>query len=437
MQKPMLKLSVWRLFNAVRDGAVIQTTTDHGNTWQNLGEVSGGINWYNSSNITGNPGGQNIGWSNIQDTEWIETKHDLGNLRDKKDVQFRIAYGSDGTALNNDGFAFDNFTIRERSRNVLIEHFTNSSDSTSKNANLALNNFTGGNPYIINIQYHTAFPGPDPLNEAEPYAPAVRVLYYSLEDVPYSILNGGARSINHFDYGASPLVEKPAIIESLEDNRFSIELNSTITDNILNTSVLLRALDSLPIRELTMHVVIIERQVKGITGTNGENTFNQVVKTMLPDPAGTTFYQDWLVGDRDTTQLTWNFENKVYDPSEIRVVAFIQDESTHEIYQAYMDTVGISIGTDAPQAKEMQPNDMMLYPNPASETAYIKLKSALKGEARIEIYNSLGEIVYEDQMNAGEDLVTINVLQYPTGIYTVRIILPDKTQGMKKLIILK
>ena len=55
-----------------------------------------------------------------QDTGWINVRNKLDIIEGKKDVKFRIVYGSDGTANENEGFAFDNFRISRRSRNVLL-----------------------------------------------------------------------------------------------------------------------------------------------------------------------------------------------------------------------------------------------------------------------------------------------------------------------------
>ena len=47
---------------------------------------------------------------------------------------------------------------------------------------------------MVDLQYHTSFPGADPFNAQEPYVPSSRLLYYGLLDVPYTILNGGTES---------------------------------------------------------------------------------------------------------------------------------------------------------------------------------------------------------------------------------------------------
>jgi len=128
--KPMIKFDLKRLFKDNRDGANLQYTSDSGRHWYNIGKPSEGIYWYNSTDIEGKPGGSIIGWSMVQDKNWIEARHSLDLQKWKNNVQFRFTYGSDGTAKGTHGLAFDNVWIGERKKMSLIEHFTSTCDMT-------------------------------------------------------------------------------------------------------------------------------------------------------------------------------------------------------------------------------------------------------------------------------------------------------------------
>ncbi len=266
--------------------------------------LNDGINWFNSYAISGDPGGQKIGWADIQENDWMESRHDLDMLKGKSRVQFRIAYGSDGTALNTDGIAFDNFRIRERDRNVFLEHFTNSADLDSKTADITLNNMVSADSLdLVDLQFHTSFPGADPFNAQEPYVPSARLLYYGLMDVPYTILNGGTDPSYWFDHDASKLNWKPIRYESLVFAKFGIRLYSElINNNTLYVTAWITALTDMPAREYTVHMGVVERKITGETGTNGETVFENVVKAFLPDPAGNTFFRAWNINDVDSVK---------------------------------------------------------------------------------------------------------------------------------------
>ena len=435
-EKPMLKVNIWRWFNALRDGATLQASADSGKTWTILGQLDDGVNWFNEYTILGNPGGQSIGWSNKIDAGWIEARHALDQFKGKTRVQFRIAYGSDGTARSTNGIAFDDFWIGERDRTTLLEHFTNSSDIASKDANIEVNELVNANELsLIDLQYHTGFPGPDPFNDDEPFIPGTRLLYYGLSDVPTTVLNGGYKPNYVFDYNLLHLEgSNLPLIESLLDSKFGIVITSNLNGNVLNITTSVSSPKAVPATEITLHVAVVERLVTNVSGTNGETSFESVVKTLLPDAAGTTVNKSWTAGEYK------NFVNEcvlgtVYDYSELRIVAFLQNEATLEVYQAAIDTIGISTAIPDPLQGDGLNNGFFVYPNPASITARLKFRNSLKEEAVLELYNNLGSLVYTGNLSKGTDEFDLPVAQYPDGVYIVRILSKDMLIGLQKLTI--
>ncbi|MBN2481446.1 MAG: cadherin-like domain-containing protein [Bacteroidales bacterium] len=436
-ERPMIKLDIWRLFNATRDGAALQASADSGKTWQNVGELQDGINWFNEYNILGSPGGQTIGWSNIRDAGWMVARHDLDDFRNKTKVQFRIAYGSDGTARNTDGIALDNFWIGERNKVALIEHFTNSSDQESKDANLILNGIVAGNSLnVIDLQYHTSFPGADPFNEDNPYIPGARLFYYGLSTVPYSVLDGGSTGQHRFDYDLRVLDEKTVLIRSLIDSKFWINTISTVVGNALNVNAEISARDDIPTSEISIHLAIVERLITGETGANGETEFHSVVKTLLPDAGGTTFYKPWSKGEYQNVSYSWDMQN-VYKLGELRVVAFIQDELTKEVYQASMDTVHVQTGLEDPQSGVTESTGFIIFPDPASTQVYIRFNEPLRQNATLELFNNLGSLIRSEKLGSGEMNVVLPIEEYPDGIYLIRITSENRLLGTDKLTISK
>jgi hypothetical protein len=434
--RPMLKLKIWRLFDSNRDGANLQFTADSGKTWTLLGLIGDGINWYNHYNILGNPGKYAMGWANIQDDKWYEARHSLDLLKGEKVVQFRLAYGSDGTAINNHGIAMDDLWIGNQNRTVLLEHFTNASDALSKEANLAVNNLVHYDSLgIIDLQYHTSFPGKDPFNEQEPYVPGTRVLYYGLSDVPCTILNGGSKPAQRFDYHAFPLNNNSVLTESLLESKFNITIKSWLKGNSLNIQTQVSARENISTCEFTVHIAVIERRIRGVSGNNGESEFENVVKALLPDAAGTSFFKSWIKGETITIEESWEPRN-IYDPKELRLVAFIQDEATSEIYEAAMHPLDILTGTDAfpPGAS---PSLFIVFPNPASDWVVVQFENPLAGDTGIEIFNSMGVLVYHCRMLRGTGETEIGTGEFPEGFYTIRILSDDQVLGSRKLTIIR
>jgi len=405
-----------------------------------LGQIDDGIEWFNNYNILGNPGGSPVGWSSNSagvgnDTRWVDAKHSLEGLKGKTPVQFRITYGSDGTAHNNSGIAFDDVWIGRQNRVALMEHFTNASDVESKNANVLLNNLVNEDTLnIIDLQYHTSFPGDDPFNEQEPYAPGARVVYYGLPDVPYSILNGGYTAKNQFDYNGHPLDANTVHIESLLESIFTININShlTLDQTGLVIEIQVAAQTDIPAKELTIHIAMIERKITEETGINGETVFESVVKALLPDAAGTTVSNAWSMGDQYEVKYTWTIEN-LYNFGELRVVAFIQDESTGEVYQAAIRQAAVSSATTEIPAGLL--NKFVVFPNPASDQVFVRFEKPVTRDVRIDIYNNLGSLIYSGKVPPGEIETQISTGFCPDGIYIIRAITNDQILGTRKLTI--
>lgn len=431
-------MNIWRLFNlnTNADGANLQFSADSGKTWTLVGNIADGKNWYNSYVITGLPGGSGIGWSNVKDVSFVSSSHSLDMLKGKSRVQFRITYGSDSRVRNTNGIAFDDFSIVDRTRMSLIEHFTNSSDTDTEIADALLDTFTNKNlAHVINIQYHTSSPAGDPFYADNPQVTNLRQFYYGLSAVPYAILNGGTSASQRFDYveSSKPLNTNNVIIESLDDSKFEINMDSKI-DHILRTKVQVGARYNIPASNISVKIAVVERVIKNIPGQNGDKEFMNVVKAMLPSPSGTIYNRAWSKDEVVEIEKTWELQN-VYNANELRVVAFIQNEQTHEVYQAAMDTIGIVIVNGIEDPLTSDEDDFTIYPNPANQHTTLLFNEAIKEDVRIELFNSIGKLVRSIVISAGESSVDIPLDAYPDGLYLMRLVTEDRLLGIRKITI--
>ncbi|MFO7369103.1 MAG: T9SS type A sorting domain-containing protein, partial [Bacteroidales bacterium] len=440
ISRPMLKMDIWRLFTDARDGANIQVTVDSGKTWIPVGEINDGINWFNA--YFGNPGQQSVGWTNIKDGGWIsEARHSLDFLKGYSKVQFRIVYSATGTAIGNDGIAFDNFWIGERNRVALIEHFTNTSEMNCLHADSILDHFAGTNKLsVIDIQYHTGNPAGDPFYEDNPVIPATREFYYGLSGIPFGLLNGGSSTMHRFDYdfGSKPLDRNAVVVESLRESLFGINITSEFTNNNrLQAEVEFFALKEIPATDISVRVAVIERTIAGINGQNGDTIYRNVVKTMLPDAAGTSYNKAWSQADYSKIYLNWPLQH-VYNPLELRLVAFIQNESTSEVYQAALDTIGGTTGIESKYGEKSPAGKIFLvYPNPANRSAFITFNRETTSEMTLELVNHSGRMVYSTVIPAGTSKREIRVDEIPDGLYMIRLFTQQALSGTGKLVVLR
>jgi len=130
LHNPLVQFNYWLNSENSYDGAALYYSIDDGTTWMEVGVLNDWQNWYNDASITGLP---NDGWTGDR-TQWEEAKHLLTNLAGQPSVKFRIVFGSDGS-VQHEGFAFDDFTIREGEVNLAITEINyngpeSSTDST-------------------------------------------------------------------------------------------------------------------------------------------------------------------------------------------------------------------------------------------------------------------------------------------------------------------
>ena len=442
IKRPMISFDLWQEFDPDRDGAVLQYTTDNGLAWQNVGGLDSGINWFNSSQITGQPANQSTGWtfsgSDGGYNGWVESRHDLDALKDEKHVRFRFVYGSNGTGLDNRGLAFNNFRISERKKMVLLEHFTNTSSNKSLEANQIVNGIVMNKPDdIANISYHTAFPGYDPFNNQNPGDPAARSFYYGISDVPYSIMDGGFTDNYKYDYTTTELDEKDFTIRSLGDPEFEILIDQSESGQNLNISVEVKSNISQGPLEMTLYTAIVEKRVTASqAGLPGNHVFRNVVRKMLPDAAGKQMNTHWFPGQSQNFTYSWEI-GSVFNPENLAVVAFIQNEISGEVYQsAASEEFGIAVSAVHPPMESLSRPDVLFYPNPSSDALFIRLEEPLQSPGILEIYNMTGTLVHSVILNEGIANYEVYTGNLATGAYIFKIKNDYGIKGATRIIIM-
>jgi hypothetical protein len=439
VERPIIELRLWRRFEKERDGAALQYKIGDSKEWQHIGTIGDGIEWFNSAVIRGAPGGSQLGWTTTgdPDNDWVNAIHTLNELKGQSDVKLRMAYGSDGSSTERDGIAFDDIWIRDRNRNVLLEHFTNITDVSSSNSNVLVNTITDNKKGdVINIQYHTNFPGTDPYYSDNPADASARILFYGLTRAPYTFIDGGTKTdfANIFDNDLVKIDSNDVTKRSLIPSIFEISLTADISGGILAVRGNITATDSITSDNLTLFIAVTEKENSDYTGANDETTFYNVFRKFIPDAGGINLQKTWAKGETFTIEnQTWLIE-KIGNLSDIEVIAFIQNNITKELYQAASETKQeISVGIEDLFAGKG--NDFALYPNPAVNKLTIAFEEPLSREADIRIYDLRGVVIASYRTASGISQFSIDDLKLKGGIYLVRITAGATDLGFKKLIV--
>jgi hypothetical protein len=432
VKKPYIEL--WINSDAVRntEGAVLQYISDDSTTWKTIGNLNTGVNWYSGNTISSSPGGQTLGWTG-KTNGWIQARHNLDSLRNTPNIKFRIVYGENAAASASDGFAFDNVFIGQRSKTVLFEHFTNSSLSDARAANVKLYNVLdlAGND-AVSIQYHTSVPGlVDSLNLNNQADPSARALSYGFDAIPTCILDGGTEAKYIYNFTTVNPSIGDVNIRSLRDPVFDLEVIATHKKPNINGKVTVRALNSFIGHKLSLYVAVVEDIIIQEEGT--PKVYYNVLRKLLPSNGGYSFKNNWSVGMRLDTSFSWTYQ-KVYDPKKVKIVAFMQDDESKEVYQA------ISILTEPitgiPSIYKSDIWKAHISPNPVSNIASITFDSPLNKAALLRVYSNKGSLVKSLSLYRGISSVEMDESDLPNGLYLVQIIMsPSEILNLKMVVV--
>jgi PKD repeat protein len=442
-KRPLVQLDIMKSFVPGWNGAVLQYQDVLDEEWKTIGQVGEGYDWYNVSGLFNQPGGSNFGWGLEgifdPDKEWITAKHDLDMIAGNPHVRFRLVIVTNGRQeIGNQGFAFDNVFVAERTKRSLLEHFTNSADTVSFRADAVVDQFAAGNPGdVIDIQYHMDYPGADPMYMNNPYPPSTRSFYYGLPGVPYALLDGGAEAGHRYDFNGpdhEPGSDALKMI-SLEIPVFDLDLEVDWQEHGLEatSTVTCRAQDY--DANIQLYLAVIETAVTAYTGLNQDTLFRNVVLDMLPTPAGKLLDNSWYEGKVDTRTYSWDYSGYVEDVEDLAVVAFLQERDGGRILQA--DASYLTPQAGIGNYERSDPGSMLLYPNPTRDHLYIHPGVPSCGQGRFELTDLSGRVVMVEEVPPGFSVYRLDITPLTGGIYMVHWYESGMCKGRGKFIRLK
>jgi PKD repeat protein len=421
-KNPLIQMDVMKSFTPGFDGAVLQYQESMTEGWKTIGEVGEGLNWYNVSALVNRPGGSSEGWG-LQlfepDTEWVNASHGLDALAGLPHVRLRIAVSTGGERdIGNQGFAFDNIFIGDRIRKSILEHFTNASCVACQEADDQVDNFSEVHSgSVIDLQYHTAFPGNDPMNDNNPYPASVRRSNYGINTVPYALLNGGKAENSVYDFGPDGMPDDEALKQaSLELPDFDVNIGVTWLDNSLEATASVTCLADTFTSNIQLYVAVIETSVTAYSGINQDNEFKNVVLDMLPAPTGKLLGNAWSNWMTETMTYTWDYPAYIEDREDLAVVAFIQNRDNGQILQA--DDATLALQVDAAEYTGNR-DELRVWPNPVSDQLYIDLGVSVQDRGTLNILDLTGKTVLTGKVHPGKSTYLFNLARLPGGVYVV------------------
>ncbi|OJJ19555.1 hypothetical protein BKI52_22370 [marine bacterium AO1-C] len=452
LNRPMVSFDYFSDTDTGSDGVVLLYTIDDGTTWFRVGIENQGLEWYDTKPILGKPGdsfttdnGDSQGWSgNTQASAttkvWKTARFGLDAVLNRmnaagitnKIVRFRVAFGSNSDNTPNlqfDGFAFDNFSVNNRNRLVLSEFFINQTADADGALDLAGHNFAATKAEAINIHYHTDFPGADEINNTTEQDVSARSFHHGIRDVPRIVVDGVTRDEVPVLVDGNPNNWADSVFSTrtLINAPFLISVGSpTASGGTLTVNATVSAIEAVA-NQTVIHVVVIDSTVN-----LGGVTYYNAVRKMLPDGAGTFRQNAWALGDSQTLNYTWDYGSLGLDPSRFRVVVFVEDYASKEVYQAEVNNVLVTrtgnnngvngIDQVTSIAEDLKGDNVQMFPNPTNHYLNVRLQNkGISSDAQWTIISMTGQLMKRGVWTKGYQQIKLDISDLAEGVYIINV----------------
>lgn len=452
--RPVLSLKHWT-DTELSDGAVVQYSTDGGETWQRLGDVASGLEWYNRLTISSNPGNQidlSSGWSisSPQQLEWVTGKHTLDVIPGPRNqVRFRVAFSSFNNLEGRDGFAFNNVVIEERNRTVLVENFTNL-QQTQNNANFSAFRTVNGafnTEELVKLQYHHTSAqnaaGPDELNQDNPTDPNARAAFYGVSDAVRAFIDGGYgqfSDIATFGTTGIPLpLQTYFSLRSLVTSPVEISvafeadpaLDPADTLRTFNVKATVQATASLGASgQYNVFIAVAEKEIMGQV---------YVLRKFLPDASGTPLTSLSATDPAQEIYATYDMRHVTRlpngDVAPFAVIVFVQHLETKDVLQTIMREDGTGSSSIVTGVETPGESVIRLYPNPADDVLNVILPGPVNEPTPLKLFDTFGKQVFDGEFKTGEHVKTIETKSLSGGMYLIQLSTPRGIVRKKAMIV--
>jgi hypothetical protein len=334
---------------------------------------------------------------------------------------------------------YDNATIKR----PMLESFTSSTcgPCVAGNVNVASVLTAYSDDQYSLLKYQMSWPG-----SGDPYYTLEggdRRTYYNVNAVPDFILDGNVWQ------GNSSSLANSQVDAVLADPAFA-EISSyfTVTGQTVDITVSINPIGDFT-NSLTLYTAIYEIKTYNNVGSNGETEFGNVMKKMVPGSMGFalptlqtgvsvvenfshTFQGSYTLPPDANSPIDHATQHSIEDFNNLGVVTWIQDDATKEVIQSTVSTIS------ATNVEELNTTKLMLFPNPAENTATVAFEGLEGSDVKIDLYNLLGELVFTGNHTSASnfDYYNMDVTTLNNGIYNL-VLTVGESMTTKKLQILK
>ncbi len=260
---------------------------------------------------------------------------------------------------------------QQQGRTVLIEQFTNSGCPPCAVSTPSVYQFGRNNPsQTAVIAYHTSFPYLDSMHLENPTDANARTAFYGVNGVPHSIMDGNQyrATTSTFTSQMQGRFNQRSIVDvtySLNLSDFELRSDSLFVKVQANSLAAQNGTDSLRLFVVVVEDLVQKSSYAASPGANSLTSYSFVMRKILPEAGGYRLMNTaW--GGNDSLSLNWKLQ-KIKDINQLRVVVFVQNMTTKEIYQAQ-----ISGGLSTSFAELKKPALFTVFPQPATSSCTVR-----------------------------------------------------------------
>lgn len=247
-------------------------------------------------------------------------------------------------------FAFQGFT--QSSQMVFIEEGTQASSRGCATQNPSFDALLDANAdKVVVLKYQISWPGFDQMNHDNPKEVQDRVDYYSINKIPSGYMNGQKITNDCGFYPGAVTCLSQADINAAYTSAaaFDLDISAAFEDETFNISGALTANEAVN-GDLKLRIALAEKTIDyddAPEGSNGETEYHHVLKKfILGGTKGIDLNDSWTSGDTYTINESLVLTDiKIYDYSQLEIIAFVQDDKSKNVYQAAKDS-DITISSD-------------------------------------------------------------------------------------------
>ena len=308
-------------------------------------------------------------------------------------------------------------------RRPMLETFVSSTSQYSVTGNVDLQSILAPNSgnYTL-LKYQMSWPSPgDPYYTVEG---GQRRTFYAVNTVPRLVMNGVTQN-NPIGFTQAEFDESVNLYSFVNLSADYSVGGQTVDINVQIDPVV----DGNGVwNNLVLHAAIFEYTTFNNASSNGEFEFYNIMKKMVPDISGTaitnllpnntqninlsyTFNGQYMLPPDADSPIDHSVGHTVEDFNNLGVAVWIQDMDTKYILQS----TEASLVADISENKDKK---LLCFPNPSTGILNLILPE-FTGLYKVEMYNLIGEKVYETNVSNQKTQLNLGLLQ--SGIYQIKV----------------